>query len=194
MQLADPFELQQQSFELVFPGADPLDGSETLLEDRLLEEPLASMLGLFPPTPILSDVRDHPRVEDRLTVTRSVVATVQAQDRAGKIDADALGDVLDVSESLDEERGFVAVARSGDEGSNHVAMAIAKNASRGTPCRGTAPIGGNRPSCARMTSLAVLDTATLASSIDPIRIRTTAFAMLVAVAMLHVVDIALWNS
>ena len=84
------------------------------------------MLGLFPPTPILSDVRDHPRVEDRLTVTRSVVATVQAQDRAGKIDADALGDVLDVSESLDEERGFVAVARSGDEGSNHVAMAIAE--------------------------------------------------------------------
>jgi hypothetical protein len=44
-QLTETFKAQQQAPELVFPGEQPLDGTEPLVEDGRIEPGLAASLG-----------------------------------------------------------------------------------------------------------------------------------------------------
>jgi hypothetical protein len=45
VQLTETFKAQEQAPELVFPGEQPLDGTEPLFEDGRIEPGLASSLG-----------------------------------------------------------------------------------------------------------------------------------------------------
>jgi hypothetical protein len=45
VQLTETFKAQQQAPELVFPGEQPLDGTEPLFEDGRIEPGLAASLG-----------------------------------------------------------------------------------------------------------------------------------------------------
>ena len=77
MHVTDAFEAQQQTTELIFPGKDAFDGSEALLEDRLIKVLLAPALRCFASTRILGDVRGHAAIENRPAVVPAIVDAIQ---------------------------------------------------------------------------------------------------------------------
>jgi len=92
VQTADPFEAQQESLELVFPSEQPPDGSEPLLEEDRIVDRLASTLWRLSSPGIGSDVGYHTEIENGLSIPRTVVDAIQADDGALQGKADGLGD------------------------------------------------------------------------------------------------------
>src|ERR1700731_4167664 len=92
MQLAEAFEPEQQVAEFVLPAKHTLNGVEPFLEDRRVEKWLAAAFGGLPGSWIRVDVRHHTAIENCLAVTRAIVNTIQAHDRAAKIEADGTRD------------------------------------------------------------------------------------------------------
>ena len=67
--LLDVFETEEQPLEFVLPRKRPLDSLPSRL-NRFIEQLLAPALGTFALARILLDVRNHPRIEDRLAIRR----------------------------------------------------------------------------------------------------------------------------
>jgi len=82
VQFTDTVKAKQQTPELIFPGKQPLDGTESLFEDGGIEQRLTTSLGMLSAARVRIDVGDHAAIEDGLAIERAIVHTVQAHDAA----------------------------------------------------------------------------------------------------------------
>ena len=78
MQLAQSFEPQQQTPELILPPEYALDGVEPLFENGGVEDRLAAPLGGFCAAWIRVDVRNHAAIENRFAIYPAIVNAIQA--------------------------------------------------------------------------------------------------------------------
>ena len=76
VQLAQAFEPQQQTPELILPSEHALDGVETLFKNGGVEQRLAPTLGYFSTAWIRVDVRGHPAIENRFAINPAIVDAV----------------------------------------------------------------------------------------------------------------------
>ena len=92
MQLAQSFEPQQQTPELILPSEYALDGVEPLFENGGVEDRLAAPLGGFSAAWIRVDVRNHAAIENRFAIYPAIVDAIQADNCSLKIKTDSIRD------------------------------------------------------------------------------------------------------
>jgi len=92
MQLAQSFEPQQQTPELILPSEHALDGVEPLFENGGVEDRLAAPLGGFSSAWIRVDVRNHAAIENRFAIYPAIVDAIQADNCSLKIKTDSIRD------------------------------------------------------------------------------------------------------
>jgi hypothetical protein len=98
VQLTDTLEAPQQATELIFPGEHALNGAKAFFEECGIEQGLA--------------------------VGPAVVDAVQADGAAAQGEAGSASDRHYARQGLAQQRRFVAVARSGHERRDHIAVAV----------------------------------------------------------------------
>src|SRR5438132_840501 len=86
---------QQQSFEFILPRKGPLDSEAEFVQD-FVKEAFAPTLRLLPVAWILFDIRFHSGIEDTLAIGFAVKAGVQVKHGAFEVEANLLGDPLEV--------------------------------------------------------------------------------------------------
>jgi len=99
---ADALEANQHAAELVLQGEHALDGAESFLEDRRIEQPLAPALGGLPAARVLIVVGHHAAIEDGLSVGVAVVDAIQADDGALQLDAPRASDARQFRQRLSQ--------------------------------------------------------------------------------------------
>ena len=119
--MTETFEAQQQAAEFILPAKYALNGVEPLLEDFFVEKWLVAALAGSPASGIGIDVRHHTAIENRLAVTPAIVDTIEADDRAAKIEFDEGSDPRHLRQRRMQEWRFVLIARRGYERCDHVA-------------------------------------------------------------------------
>ena len=127
VQLAQAFEPQQQTPELILPSEHALDGVETLFKNGGVEQRLAATLGYFSTAWIRVDVRGHPAIENRFAINPAIVDAIQADNGSLKIKADSIADARHKRQGFPQERRFIAIARRRNKRRDHGATPIAEN-------------------------------------------------------------------
>jgi hypothetical protein len=72
---------------LILPTKHAFDGAEAFFEDRSIEQRFAASLGGFPASGIDFDARNHPTIENSLSIEPAIVDAVQAHNRPIKLKA-----------------------------------------------------------------------------------------------------------
>src|ERR1700694_4987223 len=80
VQLTETFKAQQQAAELVFPGEQPLNGTEPLFEDCRIEQRLAASFGSFSTARIRVDIGNHVAIENGFAVQPAIVRAIETHD------------------------------------------------------------------------------------------------------------------
>src|SRR5476649_2527760 len=88
VQLTDALKAKQQTPELIFPGKQPLDGTEPFFEDGWIEQRLSTSLGMLSAAWVWIDVGNHFTIEDGFAIVRAVVHTIQAHDAAMQVQSE----------------------------------------------------------------------------------------------------------
>src|SRR6266446_10270046 len=112
-------EAQQHPLKFVLPRKRPLDALPSGM-DRLVEPPRAPALGGLAVAWVLFDVRDHPRIEDRLAIRLSIKATIQVETRALELQTREFGDPLQGLQSLWKKNRIRCMHWCHREGSQHI--------------------------------------------------------------------------
>ena len=112
--------------KFVLPSEHAFDGTKPLFVDIFAEQTLGAGLGGLSVAWVLIDVGNHVAVENRFAVGLAVVNTVQADGAPSKIEANGLGNTLQLWQCFTQQGGLVSIARGGYERRDHIAVAVAK--------------------------------------------------------------------
>ena len=92
--------------------------------NRFIEPPLAPSLGTLAIARILLDVRNHPRIEDRLAIRLGIEPTIEIEIRTFQHQPCALGHTLQFLQTFRQQDRIGFIDRRHREGNQHIAVVV----------------------------------------------------------------------